>query len=118
LGEGSYPQHPDELAAQIISEGRYPLSTALEALALEGYSTEQISEAEIRRLFGFENRMEGHAFLKKRCAFLQSSFEDAAKDRETALECALSGYRVQPLMNIKPDACCCRQHANELTDPH
>ena len=83
-----------------------------------GYRTEQISEAEIRRLFGFETRMEEHAFLKERGAFLHYSLEDAAKDREMALECALSGYRFQPLMNIKPDACCCRQHANKLTDPH
>ena len=55
--------------------------------------------------------------MKERGAFLHYSLEDAAKDREMALECALSGYRFQPLMNIKPDACC-RQHANKLTDPH
>jgi predicted HTH domain antitoxin len=76
---------PDELAAQIISEGKDPSRTALEALALEGYSTEQISEAEIRRLLGFEPRMEVHAFLKEHGAFLHYSLEDAEKDRETAL---------------------------------
>jgi hypothetical protein len=76
---------PDELAAQIISEGKDPSRTALEALALEGYRTEQMSEAEIRQLLGFETRMEVHEFLKKHDAFLHYSLEDAAKDRETSL---------------------------------
>jgi hypothetical protein len=76
---------PDELAAQIISEGKDPSRTALEALVLEGYRTEQMSEAEIRQLLGFETRMEVHAFLKEHCAFLHYSISDAAKDRETAL---------------------------------
>jgi hypothetical protein len=76
---------PDEIAAQIISEGKDPSRTALEALALEGYRTEQISEAEIRQLLGFETRMEVHAFLKEHGAFLHYSLADAAKDRETAL---------------------------------
>ncbi len=76
---------PDELAAQIISEGKDPSRTALEALVLEGYRTEQMSEAEIRQLLGFETRMEVHAFLKEHGAFLHYSISDAAKDRETAL---------------------------------
>jgi hypothetical protein len=65
--------------------------TALEALAPEGYRTEQISDAETRRLLGFETRMEVHAFLKERGAFLHYSLEDAAKDREMAL-----GVRTKP----------------------
>jgi hypothetical protein len=76
---------PDELAAQIIAEGRDPSRTALEALALEGYRTEQMSEAEVRQLLGFETRMEVHAFLKEHGAFLHYSLTDAARDRETAL---------------------------------
>jgi Uncharacterised protein family (UPF0175) len=76
---------PDELAAQIISEGKDPSRTALEALALEGYRTEQISEAEIRRLLGFETRVEVHPFLKERGEFFHYSLENAARDRETAL---------------------------------
>ena len=75
---------PDELAAQIISEGKDPSRSALEALALEGYRTEHISEAEIRRLLGFETRMEVHAFLKEHSAFLHYSREDADSDLETA----------------------------------
>ena len=76
---------PDDLAAQIISGGKEPSRAVLEALALEGYRTEQMSEAEIRQLLGFETRMEVHEFLKEHGAFLHYSLEDAAKDRETAL---------------------------------
>ena len=76
---------PDDLAPQIISEGKEPARAVLEALALEGYRSEQISEAEIRQLLGFETRMEVHAFLKEHGAFLHYSLEDAAKDRESAL---------------------------------
>ena len=77
---------PDDLAPQIISEGKEPARAALEALALEGYRSEQISEAGIRQLLGFETRMEVHAFLKEHGAFLHYSLEDAAKDRESALQ--------------------------------
>jgi predicted HTH domain antitoxin len=77
---------PDDLAPQIISEGKDPARAALEALALEGYRSEQISEAEIRQLLGLETRMEVHAFLKEHGAFLHYSLEDAAKDRESALQ--------------------------------
>jgi hypothetical protein len=76
---------PDELAAQVISEGKEPSRRTLEALAVEGYRAEQNSEADIRRLLGFEIRMEVHAFLKDRGAFLHYSHEDFAMDRETAL---------------------------------
>jgi len=76
---------PDDLAAQIISEGKEPSRAALEALALEGYRMEQMSESEIRKLLGFETRMEVHEFLKGHGAFLHYSLEDAARDRETAL---------------------------------
>jgi hypothetical protein len=48
----------DELAAQIISEGKDPSRTTLEALTLEGCRIEQIFDAEIRRLSGFETRTE------------------------------------------------------------
>ena len=58
LGDGSYLDISDRLAAEIFSEGKEPSRTALEALALEGYRIEQIFEAEIRRLLGFEIRME------------------------------------------------------------
>ena len=61
---------PDELAAQLVSGGADISRAALEALAVEGYRTERLSEFEIRLLLGFETRIEVHAFLKEHGAWL------------------------------------------------
>jgi len=76
---------PDELAAQIASGGADLSRAALESLAIESYRTERLSESEIRRLLGFETRMEVHAFLKEHGAWLHYSLEDMERDRESAL---------------------------------
>ena len=76
---------PDELAARIASSGESLSRTALEALAVEGYRTEHLSEAEIRRLLGFETRMQVHAFLKAHGAYLHYSLGDLERDRESAI---------------------------------
>jgi vacuolar-type H+-ATPase subunit C/Vma6 len=76
---------PDELAAQMISGGTDIPRAALEALAVEGYRTERLSESEIRHLLGFETRMEVHAFLKEHSAWLHYSVADLERDRASAL---------------------------------
>lgn len=75
---------PDELATRIASDGQDISRAALEAMALEGYRTERLSESEIRRLLGFETRMEVHAFLKAHGAYLHYSITDLERDRESA----------------------------------
>ena len=77
---------PDELAAQMVSGGKDLHRSALEALAVEGYRTERLSESEIRRLLGFETRMEVHAFLKEHGAFLHYSLDDLERDRASSLK--------------------------------
>jgi predicted HTH domain antitoxin len=75
---------PDELAAEMAS-GRADFSrTVLEALALEGYRSEQLSEAAIRRLLGFETRMEVHGFLKEHGVYLHYGAEDLEHDLKAA----------------------------------
>ncbi|MFZ0304309.1 MAG: UPF0175 family protein [Terracidiphilus sp.] len=76
---------PDELAAQMVSGGADISRAALEALAVEGYRTERLSESEIRQLLGFDTRMEVHAFLKERGAWLHYSLDDLERDRNSAL---------------------------------
>ncbi|MGH9607640.1 MAG: UPF0175 family protein [Terracidiphilus sp.] len=71
---------PDELAAQIAAGGKDPARAALEALALEGYRSETLSEAEIRILLGFQTRLEVHAFLKEHGAWMHYSIQDADRD--------------------------------------
>ena len=75
---------PDDLAAQIASGGEDLSRAALEALAVEGYRAERISESGIRRLLGFGTRMEVHAFLKDRGVYLNYSLRDLDRDREAA----------------------------------
>jgi hypothetical protein len=41
---------PDEFARQVATEGKDPARVALEALALEGYRTELLSEAALRQM--------------------------------------------------------------------
>jgi hypothetical protein len=75
---------PDELAAQIAPAGMDMSRAALEALAVEGYRTERLSESAIRRLLGFQTRMEVHAFLKEHGAYLHYSLAELERDRESA----------------------------------
>jgi hypothetical protein len=75
---------PDELARQVASEGKDPARVALEALALEGYRTELLSESAVRQMLGFQTRMEVHAFLKEHGVYLHYDVSDLEQDRVTA----------------------------------
>lgn len=75
---------PDELARQVASEGKDPARVALEALALEGYRAEHLSESAIRQMLGFESRIQVHAFLKEHGVHLHYDLSDLARDRDTS----------------------------------
>jgi hypothetical protein len=73
---------PDEIAQALKSED---LSrTALEALALEGYRSRRLGDGQLRRLLGFETRMQVHEFLKEHDVYLNYSMEDLEKDLANA----------------------------------
>jgi predicted HTH domain antitoxin len=91
---------PDELAAQMVTGGADISRAALEALAVEGYRTERLSESEIRQLLGFETRMEVHAFLKERGAWMHYSLDDLERDRESALR--IRSRQEHPSLPDKP----------------
>jgi hypothetical protein len=75
---------PDEFVRQIASEGKDPARVALEAVALEGYRAERLSESALRQMLGFRTRMEVHAFLKQHGVYLQYDLSDLEQDRATA----------------------------------
>jgi hypothetical protein len=75
---------PDELAQQVASEGKDPARVTLEALALEGYRTELLSESAIREMLGFESRMQVHVFLKEHGVHLHYGVSDLDRDRVTS----------------------------------
>ena len=75
---------PDELARQVASEGKDPARVALEALALEGYRAERLSESAVRQMLGFESRIQVHAFLKEHGVHLHYDLSDLDRDRVTS----------------------------------
>ena len=77
-------QITDELARQVASEGKDPARVALEALALEGYRAEQLSESAVRQMLGFDSRIQVHAFLKEHGIHLHYDLSDLDRDRITS----------------------------------
>lgn len=71
---------PDELGEVLAAQGSEPSRAVLEAIALEGYRRELLTEAAVRRMLGFETRMDVHAFLKKHDTYLNYTAEDAKHD--------------------------------------
>ena len=67
---------PDELARQVGSQAQKPTRVALETLALEGYRTELLFESVLWPMFGFETRMDVHAFLKNHGIHLSYDVSD------------------------------------------
>jgi hypothetical protein len=75
---------PDELARQVTLDGKDPARGALEALAVEGYRTELLSESAVRQMLGFEMRMEAHDSLKRHRCHLPYDATDLEQDRAPA----------------------------------
>ena len=71
---------PDTAAGDLTAAGQAPARALLEAYALEGYRRQVLGESAVRRLLGFETRMEVHAFLKKHGVYLHYSLEDLEHD--------------------------------------
>lgn len=74
---------PDDVARIIQSEQPDLSRAAVEALALEGYRSERLSEAQVRRLLGFRTRMQVHAFLKAHNVYLNYSIHELEHDLES-----------------------------------
>jgi len=74
---------PDEIARQLASSDKNPERVALEALALEGYRSRSLSESAVRRMLGFESRMDVHEFLKQHGVYVQYGLADLEEDEAT-----------------------------------
>ena len=73
---------PEDIVQSLESKWKDLPRAALESLALEGYLSHALTAAQLRRLLGFETRMQVDAFLKEHevCDFTAANFE---QDRET-----------------------------------
>ena len=74
---------PDDVARILQIEQPDLSRAALEALALEGYRSESLSETQVRRLLGFRTRMQVHAFLKAHNVYLNYSIHELENDLES-----------------------------------
>jgi hypothetical protein len=74
---------PDELSSVLAtSEAELPRA-AFEAIALEAYRERKLTTSQLRRVLGFESRYQLDGFLKRHEVWLEYSWEDLERDRET-----------------------------------
>src|SRR6267154_6450775 len=74
---------PDELSAALASPGQDLSRSAFEALALTAYRERKITTAQLRRLLGYETRMEVDAFLQRHGVELEYTLKDLELDRKS-----------------------------------
>ena len=73
---------PEDIAQGLESRWKDLSRAALESLALEAYRSRTLTAAQLRRLLGFETRMQVEAFLKEHEIY-DYSVADFEQDRET-----------------------------------
>jgi len=73
---------PDELSAALAPAGQDLPRAAFKAIALEAYREHKLSTAQLRRMLGYQTRMEVDGFLKEHGVELEYTLEDLERDRE------------------------------------
>lgn len=73
---------PDDIVRGLQAEWKDLPRVALESLALEAYRSHALTDAQLRRLLGFETRMQVDAFLKEHEVY-DFTAADFEQDRET-----------------------------------
>jgi len=76
---------PEDIMQELRSKWEDLPRVALESLALEAYRSQALSAAQLRRLLGFETRMQVDAFLKEHKVY-DLTAADFEKDHETLRE--------------------------------
>ncbi|HYR42512.1 MAG TPA: UPF0175 family protein [Terriglobia bacterium] len=74
---------PDELSAALSGSGQELSRAALEAIALEAYREKKLTTAQLRRILGFETRYQLDGFLKQHEVWLDYTWRELERDRET-----------------------------------
>jgi hypothetical protein len=73
---------PEDIAAALKGEWNDLPQGSLEAIAVEAYRTGVLGESQVRRLMGFETRLQVHALLKKHRVPLRITAADVEADLE------------------------------------
>lgn len=73
---------PEDVVNTLTANGENIERQVLEAVALEGYREEKLSQAQVRRMLGYQTDMQVDAFLKAHNVFLNYTIEDLEQDRK------------------------------------
>jgi hypothetical protein len=73
---------PEDIVQELRSKWKDLPRAALESLGLEAYRSHALTTAQLRRLLGFETRMQVDAFLKEHEVY-DFAAADFEQDRET-----------------------------------
>lgn len=73
---------PNELMSFLATYGSTPERGALTAIAVSLYREGKISTGQLRRVLGFNTRIQVHAFLKEHGVPLQYGMADPEHDRQ------------------------------------
>jgi hypothetical protein len=73
---------PEDIVKELRSKWKDLPRAAIESLALEAYRSQALTSAQIRRLLGFQTRMQVDAFLKEHEIY-DFTVADFEQDRET-----------------------------------
>ena len=71
---------PEDISAALEEQWEDVPRRSLEAVAIEGYRTGALTEAQVRRLLGLDTRFQVHALLKEHHVALQYTSADLDDD--------------------------------------
>jgi hypothetical protein len=74
---------PEELSAALSRSGQELSRAALEAIALEAYRERKLTTAQLRRILGFDTRYQLDGFLKQHEVWLDYTWQELERDRES-----------------------------------
>jgi predicted HTH domain antitoxin len=74
---------PEDLARSLGQESGDLSRRTLEALAIDGYRSGELTEEQVRRILGYGTRMQVHEFLKEHDVYLNYGLQDLEQDLQT-----------------------------------
>ena len=74
---------PEDIAEDLRAKWKDMPRHALEAIALEGYRSGALTESQLRRVLGFETRLEVNSFLRDRGVYYNYSPSELDQEIET-----------------------------------
>ena len=86
-------QFPEDISAALEEQWDDVPRRSLEAVAVEGYRTGALNEAQVRRLLGLDTRFQVHALLKQHHVALHYTSADIEDDLRAQRELGIISSR-------------------------